>query len=272
MVASDRNVKNLEYYADMCEEALDRLAPGFELKKPNRGKIEARVCADRKEFERLTGHAPGKTLAVAIPSQGVMILNGAALATADPADRFRTVGHEMVHLLLGKLAAKGSPVPGWLHEGLAQLLTGEYGRMASIRLAWANLRNTRIPMKRLAGDFPYGTPQADLAYAQSASFTQFVATEHYPFENARDFFQELLENPAQARVLFAQLNRAENLAVLEANWKQSASGAHNWIYILTSGTVIWTAVVMLFLLAYMRKRKKMKQVMENWDAWEREDY
>ena len=270
--AAEGSVKNLKYYAEMCEEALDRLAPDFELRKPNREKIEARVCATRKEFQRASGHSGGNTMAVAIPGKGVMILNGEALLVADPAERFRTVGHEMVHLLLGRLAAGEATVPGWLHEGLAQLLTGDYGRMASIRLAWANLRDKRIPMKRLADDFPYGTPLSELAYAQSASFTQFVTTEHIPFKSTRDFFGELLGNPEQARQVFGWLGQSGNLSALEARWREQSSGASNWIYIVTSGTVLWAGIVVLFLVAYARKRRKMKEVMEDWDSWEREDY
>ena len=271
MGAAAEGVRNLKQYGDMCEETLQRLAPEFDPRWPGQEKIEVRVCTTPREFAEVVGLPSHTTSAVALPERGRMILNGEALIGVSPDERFRTVGHEMVHLLLGRIAAGQVRVPAWLHEGMAQTVTGDGGEAAQIRLAVAYIRDTLIPMEDLREDFPYGQANSQLAYAQSASFTRFVATKQFLFATPTDFFRHMLLRPEEARQAFVWLNYAENIELLETEWHHRSAGARNWFYIITSGTVVWTLVVVLFVVAYVRKRWKARRVMEQWDPWERED-
>jgi hypothetical protein len=203
--------------------------------------------------------------------RGIMVLNGPAVQAAAPSERFQTIGHEMVHLLLGSLSEGRVHVPYWLHEGLAQLVMGEARHAGSIRLAWANIRNARIPMVDLIRDFPYGEASAPLAYAQCASFAQFVATEHFQFNSARDWFLYLVGRPEKAREIFVWATSARNVREQEATWGPQTRGHMNWIVIITSSTLLWAGIVVLFLVAYRAKRGRESTVMEDWDPWERED-
>lgn len=260
---------SLQVYARMCEEALDRLAPDYQLDSPE--KIRVLLAPTRNAFQESTGQHGHRTMAAAFPEQSHIVLNGPALLAADPTERFRTIGHELVHVLLGRLSQGRVRVPFWLHEGLAQLVVGEDGVTDPLRLAWAHLWGSRIPMERLIDRFPYGDPQASLAYAQSASFTRFVATRYYYYDNPNHFLHNLLAQPDKARGLFVQMCRKSNVRFLETLWVRSSGGAENVLHIASSTSLLWIGIVLLFLLAYVRKRRRERQVMEQWDAWEREE-
>lgn len=265
------NVTNLKQYGDMCEATLDALAPDFDPRWPGQEKIEVRVCTRPREFGEAVQIPPETTLAVALPETGQMILNGDPLLTISPEERFQTVGHEMVHLLLGRIAEGKIRVPAWLHEGLAQTVTDQNSQSAQIRLAWAYIRHTLIPIEKLRDNFPYGKPSAELAYAESASFTRFMATKQFSFTTPTDLFRYMLARPDKAREIIVFLDYPPNIDPLEASWRHDSAGARNWFYIITSGTLGWTVVVLLFLAAYVRKRLRARRVMEDWDPWERED-
>lgn len=265
------NVGNLKQYGNMCEETLDALAPDFDPRWPGQEKIEVRVCTKPREFAEATELPSHTTMAVALPETGQMILNGEPLLTVSSEERFRTVGHEMVHLLLGRIGEGKVRVPAWLHEGLAQTVTGEASQSAQIRLAWAYIRHTLIPIKDLSDNFPYGKPKAELAYAESASFTRFMAAKQFSFTTPTDLFRYMLARPAKAREIVLFLDYPPNIEPLEIEWRHQSAGARNWFYIITSGTLGWTLVVLLFLAAYVRKRLRARRVMADWDPWERED-
>lgn len=265
------NVGNLKQYGDMCEETLDALAPDFDPRWPGQEKIEVRVCTKPREFAEATELPSHTTMAVALPETGQMILNGEPLLTVSAEERFRTVGHEMVHLLLGRIGEGKVRVPAWLHEGLAQTVTGEASQSAQIRLAWAYIRHSLIPIKDLSDNFPYGKPKAELAYAESASFTRFMAAKQFSFTAPTDLFRYMLARPAKAREIVLFLDYPPNIELLEIEWRHQSAGARNWFYIITSGTLGWTLVVLLFLAAYVRKRLRARRVMADWDPWERED-
>ena len=263
---------NLEYWANFSEKALDRLAPDYGKSPPASGKVEVKVCLSAKDFEQESGMRAENIMAVALTDRGVMVLNVGALAAVSPLEQFQTVGHEMVHLLLGGVQNEASrEAPQWLHEGLAQILTGQSRDTASIRLAWAGILGRRIPMSELSASFPHGGAASELAYAQSASFTRYVATKAYAFDSPAAFFYALLCYREQARGILKDLNDPATLAMLETRWHGSMSAGYAWMLAITSTSLLWGGIVALFLVAYIRKRRRERVVMEDWDEWERED-
>ncbi|MFW6303077.1 MAG: peptidase MA family metallohydrolase [Candidatus Sumerlaeota bacterium] len=271
ILSARENAPGLEYFGEICEAAFSMLVADSEETFPALEKIPVRVCASSAEFREATGQPGGRTLAVAYPSSGGMVLNGEELKRAGDLQRRQTVAHEMVHLLLGQIAGGEADVPYWLHEGLAQLLSGDHAFAGSLRLALANVRDRRIPMTQLTDAFPYGQASATLAYMQSADFTRFVLQDNYGFNSARHFFTWALEEPRWAREFFHFLSDRDNVRELEKKWTSGIHLAPNWLLIASSSPILWIGVVALFILAYMRKRRRSKKVMEGWEPWEQTD-
>ena len=261
--------RNLDFHARLCEQALTRLAPWFAASLSPSEKIRVWVSPDREDFTRRSRLSAHTVLAVAFPGDDRIVLNDDGLRCAGAAQRIETVAHEMAHLLIGR-AAGDVWVPYWLHEGLAQEVSSMDLEGGAMRLAWASITGRFIPIRSLIRRFPYGGPAAPLAYAESADFTRFVATEGLAFQNTRDFFEFLIERPVEARRVFRNLSDPTVVDGLERRWHEKVRGPVNWLLALTGSGVLWILVVVLFLAAYWRKKLREREVMEQWDPWERD--
>ncbi|HNY28778.1 MAG TPA: hypothetical protein PKH31_15505 [Candidatus Sumerlaeota bacterium] len=269
-ITASQGQLNLAYYGEACEDALKQILPD-DLSSLTQPPIRVRVAADLAEFTTLSGRRQEQTLAVAIPEEGIMIINSVGLSKTEAGMREQTLGHELTHLLLGRLTRGEIRVPYWLHEGMAQLITGDRSHGGSLDLAWATATGRLIPMENLDTSFPYETPKSALAYAQSASFSDYVIRKHYLLDSPQTFFRQMAERPAKAREILLWLGRPQSIQELESGWMKEQGRLRNWIILISSTTVLWIVISLLFLLSYRLKRRREKNVMQNWDPWERED-
>jgi hypothetical protein len=269
ITAREPGLPRLEQWGVLCEAALKRLIPNPALPAPGRRKIEIRVCKERAEFEAESHMGGAHTLAAADTHHRRMILNLDALRNAEQLEQYQTLGHEMVHLLLGTLENGQQQVPLWLHEGLAQLMTEQVRFSGELRLAWADILGRTIPMKRLGASFPYGNDQSDLAYAESAAFARFVAVEGYRFPSVPAFFYALLKNDNESSSLLKGMNDPDTVDRMEVRWQKSSGHFYHWVLALTSSSPLWGGIVVLFLIAYWRKRRRARMVVTQWETQER---
>jgi len=87
----------------------------------------------------------------------------------------RDVPHELVHILLyQRMGDQYHNLPTWLNEGLATLQEGVPNPAYIFELDRAARENALLSMNSLCASFPISEEDALLAYAQSASFTQYL--------------------------------------------------------------------------------------------------
>lgn len=87
----------------------------------------------------------------------------------------RDLPHELVHILLyERMGDQYHNLPTWLNEGLATLQEGVPNPAYIFELDRAARENALISMHSLCASFPISEEDALLAYAQSASFTQYL--------------------------------------------------------------------------------------------------
>lgn len=118
---------------------------------------------DEHSFYELTG-APAWTNAMFIRGQIVI-----PISTTQPIDLenlHRSVKHEYTHAIISALS--GGRAPGWLDEGLAQLMEGdEHPALRASLKSWLQV-NDPVPLSLLQGGFTkLSTPMVPPAYAQS---------------------------------------------------------------------------------------------------------
>ena len=218
-------------------------------------------------FLKAAGLHPEHFLACAAPSRMEIHINGELVRTLKREEIYSVLVHEYAHLYIGQKAAAG--LPRWLDEGLAMHLAGEWSLGHSIRLATAQLFGKLIPFSRLEAGFPPENPELRLAYTQSYSMTRFVIRELFG-GGGLDSFLRQLSDPVRGTRMIYQLENPLILRSLENQWKQSLGGrVRNLVFLLTSSSLLWFALATLFLLAYVKKRK---QVREQIEVWENEDY
>lgn len=141
--------------------ALGLLAPGAPAAAP----LDTLTCLllDTTTFARMFGGAlPDWGVGVALPGGRVVAIDQARLPAVGRGVR-EVFLHEMVHALLMRASA-GTPLPAWLHEGLAMRLSGEWRFADTVTLAMEG----RVPdLSNLRASFPGSAERAARAYLTS---------------------------------------------------------------------------------------------------------
>jgi hypothetical protein len=120
-------------------------------------------------------------------------------ATVSP-DLRRTFAHELVHACLAQMGN----YPVWLHEGLAQKLSGETISNTRVQAIRNGLRQNRIP--RLENMSPswsrMSTEHATLAYAYSLAAVNTLTDRYQAYG-----IQNVLRNPERLPAVMAELDK-----------------------------------------------------------------
>lgn len=219
-------------------------------------------CQTEKEFLKRAGMRPEHIVAAASPSHSAIFINGERFRSLNPDEAFRVIIHEYAHVFIGQQLPE--PPPRWLDEGLAMHLAGEWSFSQSMQIALTHLFGNTIPFSRLESSFPEEQSAMNLAYLQSYSMTSFLMKRF--FDNNLHTFLRRLSDPSESRKLLTQLQDPLILKSLEEQWKKYLGGRFwNIIYVLTSGTVLWFVLTLIFLLAYLKKRRQKKEQEKVWE-------
>lgn len=87
----------------------------------------------------------------------------------------RDLPHELTHLMLARRMGGGyAQLPSWLNEGLATLEERSPRPALRLSLEQAAREGSLLPIQSLCAAFPFDEEDALLAYAESASFVQYL--------------------------------------------------------------------------------------------------
>jgi len=175
--------------------------------------------------------------------------------------------HEYTHILLGTRYHSGR-IPVWLNEGLAMHLAGEWSWSRNAHMMHAVLGNRLIPLRELERGFPSDKERARIAYAQSYYVIVFLRTE-YGTEALRDFLKYYVRGFTFEESLY----RATGMRYdeLEREWMSFIRFRFSWFPLLTSAGTLWFVMVVLFLVAYVRHKRRTLRKLEAWKQEETEN-
>ncbi|MCB9680677.1 MAG: hypothetical protein H6733_04325 [Alphaproteobacteria bacterium] len=194
--------------------ALPRLAR--ELGVPLGGTFHVFVADTPAEFVTLQpGSPPTWADGTAYPSIGAIYLRHPDLRGGLAKPLEQVLDHELVHVLLGRAFGE-VPVPHWLQEGVAQVLAGETGPELPERIARGSMGAALFDLQGLERGFPSDPHRADLAYAQSADFIQWLGASYGP-----DALRDLIRLTREQRSLTEAVHRITGLPLdeIDARWR-----------------------------------------------------
>lgn len=170
----------------------------------------------------------------------------------------RQVPHELAHLMLFQWLGADAyhRLPAWLNEGIASSAELYSDPVQQPLLQLAAEGNSLIPLLSLCSAFPQDEASARLAYAETASFVNYLVDEYNPTG-----FRLLVEGYAvNGDCLDAPTETfGKDLLILEAEWRSSllASKSNSislpWQAIITSGVVAVFIFVILRVLSSRRR-------------------
>ncbi|HLU40074.1 MAG TPA: hypothetical protein VK081_11875 [Planctomycetota bacterium] len=192
-----------------------------------------------------------------------------AEARSEPPNDLRTVVvHELVHVLLDQAAGPAGPfVPRWVHEGLAQELSGgPYLAVQEEDLVLAVWTRTGPRFSRLVHRFPARDDLRRLAYAQSFSFVAYLVDRFGVDKIVEAVRRSRADRPFHLALLDVT---GLSMARLQDDWEQYVvfrSGAIARFLLRNCFSLVIILAVPLLVIAVVqrsrRNRARMQQLAE----------
>ncbi len=242
--------------ADHAAEAIPGLSA--RLGVPAGAPMDVVVAPDEAQFQALQpGQTPDWADGTAWPDDGDIFLHSPSVRRGTAPKLEQVLDHEIVHILVGR-AFGGRPVPRWLQEGLAQFYAGELGPQVAETLTRASGTGRLLPLRRISAGFPADPLGAQLAYAETADFTAFLAERAGGGEKADVVLRKLLAAGQRGATLSDAVYAAtgQELPLVEAQWQ--ARWSSPWIRfsgLAESGIPALFAATLLAYGAWRRRRR-----------------
>ncbi len=237
------------------------------LGQPVLARVSVRIAPTVADMARLApADAPPPDYASGVAYHGLhlVLLSMLAPRGADAVDLDEVFRHELAHVALED-AVKGKHVPVWFNEGLAISLSGERAP-ARLQTLWsATLSGTLIPLSDIDRSFPRDNFEVSIAYAQSADFMRFLTRKS---DQVR--FAAMIERVRDGQSFERAVSEAygSDLRRLEFEWRSELDRRFSVIPVLTGGGLIWMLVVVGFVVAYVRRRRRAKAILARWEREE----
>jgi len=171
------------------------------------------------------------------------------------------VRHEVTHVLVTRAAA-GRPVPRWFDEGVAMAAGREWDLGDRARVALAVLSDASLPIARLDRAFAGGESEVAAAYALAGDLVRELG----------DRYGEPVTGAILARVArgesFAQAfanATGVTLERFESDYWARRTLWDRWIPIVSSSVIVWSAIALLTLAAFRRKRRRAAELRALWE-------
>jgi hypothetical protein len=165
----------------------------------------------------------------------------------------RQIPHELMHVLEFKLAgASYAKIPAWLNEGLATSVELYPDPDLQRVLNESQANGTLLTLTSLCDGFPQDAKTAQLAYAQSASFVNYL--------NGRfgsQIFTKLIENAASGQTCESAVNSAASISLsdLEKDWLAATFTISTPVNFGILAVVISVGVLLVvIMIMFLRKR------------------
>jgi len=254
----DRTARYLAEHADaLIEDVTARL--GFDLKE----RVRVIVVSNLRSFQAAQpagATVPEWAAGVAWPGHNLIVLR-----KNTGGDILQTFGHEVCHILLGHAFGPDHRVPRWLEEGLAVMIAGQWSLQRMSTMSMAVLTGRVLPMDALALGFPADAGRAEVAYCQSFYFIAFLKNrlgeEDFhaflkEYSTGRDFEQALWE------AYYLRWDEIERM------WRDFLKVRFGWLPVLSSTGALWFFASLVFVWAYIRKKRAARDKMRLWELEE----
>lgn len=233
------------------------------LGRPVLDHVEVRVVPTTADMARLApASSPPPPYAEGVAYNGLhlVLLSMMAPRGADAVDLDEVFRHELAHVALED-AVKGHHVPVWFNEGLAIWLSGEKQVDRLGKLVNASLSGSLLPLAELDRSFPRDTSEVSIAYAESADMVRFLLRRTDQLR-----FNAMIERVAEGQPFERAIAEAytSDLRKLEFQWRSDVEKRYSMFPILSAGGFVWFIGLGALGLAYVRRRRRTRAILERW--------
>ncbi len=225
------------------------------------------LASTAQEFQDLQpkgSQLPSWSVGVAYPRLNLIILKSPLMLKGPQLNLPEVFQHEFSHIVLGRVIG-AEQIPLWLWEGFALYHARQWTLSHTATITRGVLSRSLFSLSQLEKSFPRGKREAALAYAQSFSFVSYLLNKY-----GREAFHHFTQNLAQGIEVDRALQEATGISRnnLEARWIAHLKLRHTWIPILTSGLSFWFLGTLIFLAGYLRKKRRTRATLAEWQEEE----
>jgi hypothetical protein len=227
---------------------------------PDPTAITLRVYDNAEDVQLLAQLAGYQWAAGHTDAQHALILLSLQPGPQQSLDIERQVPHEVAHLMLHQaLGPTGyAQLPAWLNEGIASTAELYSDPLQKDLLDVANRSNTLIPFYSLCAGFPQDGFSSRLAYAQSASFVNYLL-QTYNSVGFGLLVDSYASNPDCLAAPFESFGK--DLIALDADWRLAtfpSEGLLSWLQSSPWPAVLGSAVVAAVAIMVIRRIRPAK--------------
>ncbi|MEE8589715.1 MAG: peptidase MA family metallohydrolase [Spirochaetia bacterium] len=206
---------------------------------------------------------PAWAAGMAFPRLNLILLKLTS-GSGQSTDVEKVFAHEFSHVALDH-AVGFKPIPRWFREGFAIYQSGEWSFGRTRALAGGVISGRLFSLEALSEQFPTSVRDVELAYAQSIDFISFLLGEYGPKP-----FRKLIRLLAKDWGFFLALEEAydDGLFAIEAAWHSDLKMRFTWIPLITGTATLWFLATLVFILAYLKKRRRKLAALEKLDEEE----
>ncbi|MBD3178734.1 MAG: hypothetical protein GF417_03565 [Candidatus Latescibacteria bacterium] len=249
--------------ADLIDESAALMANQLGISRID--SIDLYIAPGREEYNRLyPGSIPEWSEACSHPSDMTICINADAVLKSQRPLRI-VLRHELSHILLAQ-RVEGARCPRWFMEGVAMIQSREWSLTDQWEFLLAVWQKDCPYLDDLTGSFPPGNRRA--AYMMSYFAVRELLSERE---------EDLMTLTAFTRDL-GDFNRAFFLTFGETPQDFSAridvliKDKYRNILFLAASTPFWSFMVLLFLAAYLLKRRRSLGKLREWEEEEKEAF
>ncbi|HRS52887.1 MAG TPA: peptidase MA family metallohydrolase [Candidatus Marinimicrobia bacterium] len=227
--------------------------------------IRIQIVARSADFEEVVGSdLPQWVGAVTLFPQDLMVVRSPDISRSTMREYRKTVVHELIHLLQGQFVPSNL-TPVWFNEGLALYYAGEFDLRERVVISKALVRDQLIPLAKLERILQFNQPQADLAYAESASIIEFIENV-YGDGTAVAILERMRDGENFERAVLKVTNCEYDDLI--NRWQTYIEKKYNWIFLLDIQNILWLIIPLIAFLAYWSIRRRNKVTLEQWNVEE----
>ncbi len=175
--------------------------------------------------------------------------------------------HEIAHVLISR-AAGGHSVPRWFDEGLAMEVERERRFQDQTQLLYQVLTGGETNLQSLDHLFSGGETDQTRAYALAGAFVHDFLNKH-GVGTAKQILLRVHQGVA-FDVAFADVTGTTPPQAETNFWRRQRIWT-SWVPIITSTSTLWLAVTLLALAAICMRRRRNRQIEEQWKEEEESD-